>query len=173
MNNVVSLENKKIPLQFVINLNGSDITDSGNIYNNNVNAVYFCGLMGYHKVKIVRFQVIRDIGKVDYNPLALALVSPVFQQKGNFQYPVMITNPKTLLDGGGVPIPPPEAGYVSPVYQMTSVSDDCEYIYNFSNNFPLYIGDIFTGYQTDKTFFNFKDPKYSLIAVLNLSVEKM
>lgn len=172
MNNVVSLENKKIPLQFVINLNSTLVTDGGNTFNNDVNAVYFCGLMGYHKVKIVRFQVIRNLGNVDYNPLALALVSPVFQQKGNFQYPVMITNPKTLVNTALVP-PADLVGYVSPVYQMTSVSDDCEYIYDFSNNFPLYIADIFAGYQSNNTFFKFQDPPYSLLAVLNLSVEKI
>jgi hypothetical protein len=161
---IVDLKVKKFPMTLLINLdNGPIVIDAGNTYNNSPEAVYLVNLIGYHKVKITRMEVMRQTGGASF-PIVLALVSPVFQQTyGNYRYPCF------MFDQNITPLP----ANFGDIGRATNVSNDTEYIYNFDGTMPLFVADIYQGYLGAQTFFDFQPPARTLICVLSLEVEKM
>ena len=162
---VINLDNRKKPMTLLINLDtGPLVVDTGNTYNNSSNAVYLVNLQGYHKVKITRFEVLRQTGGAS-QPLVLSLISPVFQNScGNYRYPCFMFDQNTFSAG---------LNNIGDVGRATNVSNDCEYIYNFDGTMSLFIGDLYDGYLNFQTFSDPTPPARALIAVLSLEVEQM
>jgi hypothetical protein len=162
---VINLDNRKKPMTLLINLDtGPIVIDTGNTYNNSPSAVYLVNLQGYHKVKITRFEVLRQTGGAA-QPIILSLISPVFQNScGNYRYPCFMFDQNVFAAG---------LNEIGDVGRATNVSNDCEYVYNFDGLMPLFIGDIFQSYIGAQTFFDPQPPPRTLVAVLSLEVEKM
>jgi hypothetical protein len=164
--NVVNLENRKFPMTLLINLGNSiplTVIDKSNTFNNDVNAIYLVNLIGYHRVKITRFEVLRQTGGAS-QPIVLSLISPVFQQNaGNYRYPVFFFDQNNVAGTNDL----------GDVGRCTSVSNDVDYIYNFNGTMPLFIADLFPGYIGTQTFFSPVEPARTYMCVLSLEVEKM
>lgn len=163
---VVNINTQKFPMILLINLGNSiplTVVDKGNTYNNDVNAIYLVNLQGYYKVRISRFEVLRQTGGA-VQPIVLSLISPVFQSSyGNYRYPVFFFDQNNV---GGT-------NDLGDVGRATGVSNDCEYVYNFNGTMPLFIGDLFPNYIGAQTFYNPVEPARSYMCVLSLEVEKM
>ena len=173
MNNIVSLENNRFPMTIVTNMNtdvsvsGFLVTDKSNTYNNLPNSVYTVGLMGYHKVKINRVEVLDSDGTLNPNPMLLSLISPVFQQRfGQYPYPLFSVNSNYKSDSSNHEL----------VRQTTSLGTDSYYVYNFNNDFPLYVNNIYPDYiGSAHTFYSTTvTNSYSpSVFIISMEVEKL
>ena len=163
---VINLDSKIIPMTLVINLDpNNQVVDTSNTFNNSDTATYLVQLRGYHRVKITRFEVLRQVAGAS-SPLLLSLISPVFQQTaGNYRYPCFLFDLNNINGLG--------TNFFPDVGRATNVSNDCDYVYNFDGTMPLFIADLYDGWINNQSFFQPVPPPRAYLAILSLSIEKM